>query len=108
LRPLASHFLPFPRATGSHRSPKASLTDASNIHSGNGCKLNAPTIRARLFKIGGLIRVTTRRVWAHFSSSYPYRELFAQVLSNLRRHAEELAHRSRGAPDLPLPGDGLP
>jgi hypothetical protein len=67
-----------------------------------------PTIRARLFKIGGPIRVTTRRVWAHFSSSYPYRELFAQVLSNLRRHAESLAHRSRGLPDLPLPGDGPP
>jgi hypothetical protein len=46
-----------------------------------------PTIRERLFKIGGLIRVTTRRVWAHFSSSYPDRELFAQVSANLRRHA---------------------
>ncbi len=67
-----------------------------------------PTIRARLFKIGGLIRVTTRRVWAHFSSSYPYRELFAQVLANLRRHAAELAHRRRGLPDLPLPGDSPP
>jgi hypothetical protein len=46
-----------------------------------------PTIRERLFKIGGLVRVTTRRVWAHFSSSYPDRELFAQVSANLRRHA---------------------
>jgi len=67
-----------------------------------------PTIRARLFKIGGLIRVTTRRVWAHFSSSYPYRELFAQVLANLRRHAESLAHRSCGLCDLPIAGDGPP
>jgi len=85
--------------------PSKGIADGREQYS---CKLNAPTIRARLFKIGGLIRVTTRRVWAHFSSSYPYRELFAQVLSNLRRHAEELAHHSRGAPDLPLPGDGLP
>ncbi len=52
-----------------------------------------PTIRTRLFKIGALIKVTTRRVWAHFSSSYPYRELFVQVLSNLRRHAEAFASR---------------
>jgi len=67
-----------------------------------------PTIRTRLFKIGSLIRVTTRRVWAHFSSSYPYRELFAQVLANLRRHAEALASRSPSMPDLPIPGDGPP
>jgi hypothetical protein len=67
-----------------------------------------PTIRTRLFKIGSLIRVTTRRVWAHFSSSYPYRELFAQVLANLRRHAETLASRSPRMPDHPIPGDGPP
>jgi hypothetical protein len=67
-----------------------------------------PTIRTRLFKIGSLIRVTTRRVWAHFSSSYPYRKLFAQVLANLRRHAEAFASRSPSMPDLPIPGDGPP
>ncbi len=67
-----------------------------------------PTIRTRLFKIGSLIRVTTRRVWAHFSSSYPYRELFARVVTNLRRHAETLARCSPSMPDLPIPGDGPP
>ena len=67
-----------------------------------------PTIRTRLFKIGSLIRVTTRRVWAHFSSSYPYRELFAQVLANLRRHAASLARRSSSLAELRIPGDGPP
>lgn len=67
-----------------------------------------PTIRTRLFKIGALIKVTTRRVWAHFSSSYPYRELFGQVLANLRRHAETLASRSPSMPDLRISGDGPP
>jgi hypothetical protein len=67
-----------------------------------------PTIRTRLFKIGSLIRVTTRRVWAHFSSSYPYRELFGQVLANLRRHAASLASGVPSLPDLPLAGDDLP
>ena len=67
-----------------------------------------PTIRTRLFKIGSLIRVTTRRVWAHFSSSYPYRELFGQVLANLRRHVEELARGVASLPDLPLAGAGPP
>ena len=67
-----------------------------------------PTIRTRLFKIGSLIRVTTRRVWAHFSSSYPYRELFGQVLANLRRHAASLARGVPSLPDLPLAGDDPP
>ena len=67
-----------------------------------------PTIRTRLFKIGSLIRVTTRRVWAHFSSSYPYRELFRQVLSNLRHHADKFSSRVLSMPDLSLAGDGSP
>ena len=62
-----------------------------------------PTIRTRLFKIGSLIRVTTRRVWAHFSSSYPYRELFAQVLANLRRAAEKFAIAAPECPTSQFP-----
>jgi len=34
------------------------------------------TIRLKLFKIGGLVRVSVRRVMVSLSSSYPYRELF--------------------------------
>lgn len=63
-----------------------------------------PTLRTRLFKIGALIKVTTRRVWAHFSSSYPYRELFGEVLGNLRRAAEEFARGVSGEPAGPVAG----
>jgi len=63
-----------------------------------------PTIRTRLFKIGALIKVTTRRVWAHFSSSYPYRELFAKVLGNLRRAAKEFAKGVPREADRPVAG----
>jgi len=34
------------------------------------------TIRLKLFKIGGLIRVSHRRVAVSLSTGYPYRELF--------------------------------
>jgi len=34
------------------------------------------TIRLKLFKIGGLVRVSVRRVLVSLSSGYPYRELF--------------------------------
>jgi hypothetical protein len=42
------------------------------------------TLRLKLLKIGARIRETNRRIWAHLSSGYPYRELLALVLQNLR------------------------
>ncbi|GMR19580.1 MAG: IS1380 family transposase [Gammaproteobacteria bacterium] len=46
-------------------------------------KAQATTIRLKLFKIGAQIRVTVRKVWLSFSDSYPYADLFQQVLNNL-------------------------
>jgi hypothetical protein len=43
------------------------------------------TIRTKLLKIGGRIRVSVRRVVLSLSQAYPYQELFEQVLLNLRR-----------------------
>ena len=45
------------------------------------------TIRERLMKVGAFIEVTSRRVWNKLSSSYPFRRLFVEVSSNLRRQA---------------------
>ena len=42
------------------------------------------TIRLKLFKIGGLVRVSVRRVMVNLSSGYPYRELFLAAYSALR------------------------
>jgi Transposase DDE domain group 1 len=42
------------------------------------------TIRTKLLKIGGQVRVTVRRVWVHWASSYPYAALFTQILRQLR------------------------
>ncbi len=55
------------------------------------------TIRERLLKIGGLVKVTVRRVWVHLSSSYPYRELLSRVVENLRRRAAALNGVGRGS-----------
>jgi hypothetical protein len=59
------------------------------------------TIRERLLKIGGLVKVTVRRVWLHLSSSYPYRELFSRVAENLRRRAAILSGLAHRSPPLP-------
>jgi len=42
------------------------------------------TLRLKLFKIGARIRETSRRIWVHLASGYPYRDLLAGVLQNLR------------------------
>jgi len=42
------------------------------------------TLRLKLLKIGARIRETSRRIWVHLASGYPYRDLLAGVLQNLR------------------------
>jgi len=42
------------------------------------------TIRLKLLKIGAAVRVSVRRVWVALSESYPFRQVFQQVLANLR------------------------
>ena len=42
------------------------------------------TIRNKLLKIGALVSVSVRRIRLRMASGYPYAQLFAQVLANLR------------------------
>ena len=48
-------------------------------------RARADTLRRKLFKIGALIQVSVRRFWIHFSSSYPYQDLFALAYENLQQ-----------------------
>ena len=47
-------------------------------------RAQSQTIQLKLLKIGALVRVTVRKVWISFSSSYPHQALFAQVFQQLR------------------------
>jgi hypothetical protein len=49
-------------------------------------RAQASTIRLKLLKIGTRLRITVRRLWLSFSEAYPYAEIFARVLANLRAH----------------------
>ena len=42
------------------------------------------TIRTRLFKLGGVVRVSVRRLAVALSGVFPLRQLFVQVLRNLQ------------------------
>lgn len=48
-------------------------------------KAQCDTIRLKLFKIGAQVRISVRRVWIAFSESYPYADLFQQILLKLQR-----------------------
>ena len=48
-------------------------------------KAQCDTIRLKLFKIGAHIRISVRRVVIAFSESYPYADLFRQILYKLQR-----------------------
>lgn len=46
-------------------------------------KATCASIRLRLFKIGALVRVSVRRVWAHMSSAHPWQDVFQKALAAL-------------------------
>jgi hypothetical protein len=37
------------------------------------------TLRSQLFKVGAVVNTSVRRIWFHFSSTWPGRALFAQI-----------------------------
>ena len=53
-------------------------------------RAQAGTIRTRLLKIAGSVRVTTRSIWISLSSVYPWRELFQRLARDLAAAAEQL------------------
>ena len=48
-------------------------------------KAQCQTIRLKLLKIGGQIRVSVRRVSLSLSEGYPYQTLYAQALAQLQQ-----------------------
>ena len=43
------------------------------------------TIRLKLLKIGGQVRITVRKVWVSLAGGCPYQNVFIQAYENLRR-----------------------
>jgi Transposase DDE domain group 1 len=45
------------------------------------------TVRLKLLKIGGLVRITVRKIWISLSAGYPHAQLFRQVQWQLQQAA---------------------
>jgi hypothetical protein len=48
------------------------------------------TVRSRVFKIGAVVRVSTRKIWFHASASWPGRDTFRRVCAAVTAFAEHL------------------
>lgn len=44
------------------------------------------TIRTKLLKVGALVSLSVRRIWVRCATGYPYQQIFATALQNLRTH----------------------
>ena len=67
-------------------------------------KAEVSTLRQRLWKVGAEVVTTVRRVWFHFSSTWPQRDLFIRVYEAVQRF---IASLRPAPPVLPL-ADLLP
>jgi hypothetical protein len=54
-----------------HREATAAIPEVA--------KAAVSTLRQRLWKVGAVVQTSVRRIWFHFSESWPYRALFVQV-----------------------------
>jgi Transposase DDE domain group 1 len=52
------------------------------------------TLRGTLFKVGASVETSVRRIWFHFSSTWPYRDVFVQVVAALRDFVRRLESRA--------------
>jgi hypothetical protein len=48
------------------------------------------TLRGRLFKVGAVVKTSVRRIWFHFSSTWPRRDLLARVCDAVDDFVAEL------------------
>ena len=58
------------------------------------------TVRTKLFKVGAVVKTSVRRIWFHFSETWPYRELFVRVQKALDRFVDAVIEARTALPSL--------
>jgi hypothetical protein len=77
-----------------HREATAAIPEVA--------KAQVHTLRTMLWKVGALVKTSVRRIWIHFSESWPHRELFQRVHAALKAFVAQIQHRQGG--NLTTPG----
>lgn len=65
-----------------HREATAAIPEVARAEVG--------TLRQRLWKVGAIVQTSVRRIWFHFSASWPNRELFVQVYQAVQQFVQSL------------------
>ena len=55
------------------------------------------TLRLRLWKVAAVVKTSVRRIWFHFSASWPHRALWLEVQAALARFVAEVRAARRDA-----------
>jgi Transposase DDE domain group 1 len=77
-----------------HREATAAIPEVA--------KAEVSTLRQRLWKVGAVFQSSVRRIWFHFSASWPHRDLFARVHQAVQHFLGDLQQEV-----AILPGAGL-
>ena len=54
------------------------------------------TLRTKLWKVGALVKTSVRRIWFHFSESWPYQELWQRVYASLIEFVAQIRRSQAG------------
>jgi hypothetical protein len=73
-----------------HREATAALPEVAQAE--------VQTLRQRLWKVGAVVRTSVRRIWLHFSETWPSRDLWVRVRQALQAFAEQVQAACRGDP----------
>ena len=77
-----------------HREAVAALPEVARAEVG--------TLRQRLWKVGAVVKTSTRRIWFHVSATWPHRELFVRVYQAVRQFTQGLRTPGTAVPDTAL------
>jgi hypothetical protein len=61
------------------------------------------TLRQKLWKVGALVHTSVRRIWFHFSETWPYRDLWVRVHEAAMQFVQQLRGDVLPASAAPLP-----
>jgi DDE family transposase len=53
-------------------------------------KAEVSTLRQKVWKVGAVVKTSVRRIWFHFSETWPYRDLFIRVYGAVRHFVQSL------------------
>lgn len=80
-----------------HREATAAIPEVARAEVGS--------LRQKLWKVGAVVQTSVRRIWFHFSATWPYRDLWLRVQQALNHFGEQI-RRARTV--LPFAPAGLP